>query len=221
MGVLDGLFIGLLSSGFVCILIGLFLSFQFFSTQWSIKILNSKRPKNKQKRLRLKQKKQQLKKQKKYFFRWMLCLLILGIVIIGSAIYVRYYQATTLTAEDSETIVQSYFIEEEVITNLKDIENGDNVEKIQPKLKDVSSLMVSYGNRNLSPGMSEEGTFLLIRYQAMMKEIGTNIHALSEEDLANNQLISDYQVDLEKLARKRKSVFDYFKINEVALQQKK
>lgn len=221
MSVLDWLFIGLLSSGFVSILVLLFVSIRFFSIQRTLKLLNRKRPKNKQKKRQLKKKKYQLQKQKRIFFRWLLLLSIFGIVTICAALYVRYYQSTNLSAEDSNTIVQSYFVTEEINTNLNDIENGGSIEKIQPKLRDVSSLLVSYGNRNLAPGMSEEGTSLLIRYKAMMKEIGMNIYALSNEDLANPQMISDYQKDLEKLTQSRKKVFDYFKINEVALKQKK
>ncbi|OJG91519.1 hypothetical protein RV15_GL000605 [Enterococcus silesiacus] len=184
-------------------------------------MLNRKRPKTKQKRRGLKKKKYRLQKQKRIFLSWLLFLAIFGIVTISGAVYARYYQSTNLTAEDSNMIVQSYFVTEEVNTNLKDIESGGSIDKIQPKLREVSSLLVSYGNRNLAQGMTEEGTSLLIRYKAMMKEIGTNIYALSSEDLTNAQLNSNYQKDLEKLTQSRKKVFDYFKINELALKQKK
>lgn len=221
MSVLDWLFIGLLSSGFVSILVLLFVSTRLFSIKRTLNMLNRKRPKTKQKRRWLKKKKYRLQKQNRFFLRWLLLLAIFGIVTICGALYARYYQSTNLTAEDSNMIVQSYFVTEEVNTNLKDIESGGSIDKIQPKLRDVSSLLVSYGNRNLAQGMSEEGTSLLIRYKAMMKELGTNIYALSSEDLANAQLVSDYQKDLEKLTQSRKKVFDYFKINELALKQKK
>ncbi|WP_430603013.1 hypothetical protein IGJ02_000348 [Enterococcus sp. DIV0724b] len=221
MSVLDWLFIGLLSSGFVSILVLLFVSTRLFSIKRTLNMLNRKRPKTKQKRRWLKKKKYRLQKQNRFFLRWLLLLAIFGIVTICGALYARYYQSTNLTAEDSNMIVQSYFVTEEVNTNLKDIERGGSIDKIQPKLRDVSSLLVSYGNLNLAQGMSEEGTSLLIRYKAMMKELGTNIYALSSEDLANAQLVSDYQKDLEKLTQSRKKVFDYFKINELALKQKK
>lgn len=221
MSVLDWLFIGLLSSGIVSSLALLFASTRFFSIKRTLKFLNRKRPRTKQKRRQLKKKKYQLQKQKRFFFRWLLFLAIFGIIAVCAAMYARYYQSTNLTAEDSNTIVQSYFITEEVNENLKDIENGSSIEKIQPKLREVSSLLVSYGNRNLAQGMSEEGTSLLIRYKAMMKEVGTNIYALSSEDLTDPQLISAYKKDLEKLTQSRKKVFAYFKINELALKQKK
>ncbi|WP_086348683.1 hypothetical protein [Candidatus Enterococcus clewellii] len=221
MTILDRLFIGLLSFGFLCLLFTVFFIFSFFSNKRKTKQLEKRRrPKNKKKRIRLKKELRLLKKTQKKLLVWSVLVFLLSAGAIGGGVYARYYQLTNLTKEDSNTIVQSYFLTEEIQENFNQLENGGNTEKIQSVLRDRSALLVSYGNRNISIGMSEEGTKLLVKYTSMMRESGTNLYSASVAQLDNPELREGYKSDMEKLVKQQQKVFDYFKISESSIKKK-
>lgn len=221
MTILDRLFIGLLSFGLLCLLFTVFFIFSLFSNKRKTKQLEKRRrPKNKKKRIRLKREIRSLKKTQKRLLVWSILAFILAAGGIGGGAYARYYQLTNLTKEDSNTIVQSYFLTEEIQENFNQLENGGSSEKVQAALRDRSALLVSYGNRNISIGMSEEGTKLLVKYTSMMRETGTNLYSASVAQLENPEMLEGYKSDMEKLVKQQQKVFDYFKINESSIKKK-
>lgn len=80
--------------------------------------------------------------------------------------------------------------------------------------------MVTYGNRPVSVGLSEEGSKLLTRYYVSMKDVGMNLSTLTQEQLANKEILESYLKDISKIKERQKAVFTYFKVNESALKQK-
>lgn len=84
--------------------------------------------------------------------------LFIVVIFAASAFYARYYQLTNLTTEDAKVVVQGYLLTEEIEGKLITAKEGGSVEKVQPQLYDVSSLLVSYSNRQISNGLSVEGT---------------------------------------------------------------
>ena len=177
-------------------------------------------PSKKVKRKRWLREKRVLEKRQKTYGKNTILFFLFMILSAGAAFYARYYQLTNLTTEDAKVVVQGYLLTEEIEEKLKTVNEGGSVEKIYPQLYEVSSLLVSYSNRETSKGLSEEGTKLLTRYRVLMKDVGTNLCSLKQEDLENKELIDSYLKDLNKMKERQKSVFTYFKVNESALKQK-
>ncbi|MGX7148298.1 hypothetical protein [Enterococcus ureasiticus] len=221
MGLLDWFFIGLLSFAILCFLLLLFCLFYFFSIKKELKKKQwRKRPKNKRKRKKwLYARKSLEKRQKRYGFHFLL-LLIVMFISAGSAFYARYYQLTNLTSEDAKVVVQGYLLTEDLEGKMVTIKEGGSVEKVYPQFQEVSSLLVSYGNRPVSGGLSSEGAKLLTRYYVSMKNVGLNLSTLSQEQLTKQETIDGYLKDIKKINERQKAVFKYFKVNESALKQK-
>ncbi|MFD1899279.1 hypothetical protein GQR36_02450 [Enterococcus termitis] len=158
-------------------------------------------------------------RQKRYF-RQALVFLVVMVLSAGSAAYARYYQLTNLTAEDAKVVVQGYLLTEDLEQKLVTITEGGSIEKVYPQFQEVSSLLVTYGNRPVSAGLSTEGAKLLTRYYVSMKYVGMNLSTLSQEQLGQEEVVAGYLKDINKIKERQKEVFTYFKVNESALKQK-
>lgn len=210
----------MLSVGLLSCLLSCFLVWRFWLARRKFRGLKTIRTKNKRRRQLAKEKKQLSKQKRRLLIGWIGCLFLAG-GTIGGAFYARHYQQTNLREEDSNAIVQSYFLTDEIQENLETLTNGGSVETILPKLRELSALLVSYGNHPLSPAMSEEGTKMLVRYMSQMRQIGTNLHDANAAQLSNPEIIEGYKQDIEKMIQQRKKIFSYFRVNESALNQKK
>ncbi|WP_375178720.1 hypothetical protein [Enterococcus rotai] len=221
MVLLDWFFIGLLSFAMLCSLLLLFYLFYFFSIQKELKKKQwHKRPKNKVKRKKWLRTRKMLEKQRKRYGINVFIFLVVMLISAGSAFYARYYQLTNLTSDDAKVVVQGYLLTEDLEKKMMTIKEGGSVEKVYPQFQEVSSLLVSYGNRPVSGGLSTEGAKLLTRYYVSMKNIGLNLTTLSQEQLTEQETINGYLKDLKKINERQKAVFNYFKVNESALKQK-
>ncbi len=161
-----------------------------------------------------------LEKQRKRYGINVFIFLVVMLISAGSAFYARYYQLTNLTSDDAKVVVQGYLLTEDLEKKMMTIKEGGSVEKVYPQFQEVSSLLVSYGNRPVSGGLSTEGAKLLTRYYVSMKNIGLNLTTLSQEQLTEQETINGYLKDLKKINERQKAVFNYFKVNESALKQK-
>lgn len=220
MSPLDWFFVGLLSFAVLCFLLGLFFIIYYFSIKKNIKTNWQRKPKKKVKRKKWIREKRSLEKQCKKYGKNTLVFFLLMILSTGAAFYARYYQLTNLTAEDAKIVVQGYLLTEDLEKNLITVGEGGSVEKVYPKVQEVSSLLVSYSNREVSKGLSEEGTRLLTQYRVLLRDVGTNLYSLKPEDLTNKEIIESYLKDIKKIKERQKKVFTYFKVNESALKQK-
>ncbi|WP_086314606.1 hypothetical protein A5821_002189 [Enterococcus sp. 7F3_DIV0205] len=221
MTVLDWLSVGCCSAFLITFLIGLFSFALFFITNKDLDELNRKRPKNKQKKKRWARARRLLIRKKKAQVKRGTILIILSVLFVSSGLYARYYQQTNLSSADSNIIVQSYFVTDEMNKTLVNFQNGGDVEKSKEKLMELSSLMASYGSSTPSNGLSKEGQQILNRYYVQVREYGTNAYSLTAKQLNNPEIISTYIDDLKRIKETQKKVFKQFSINESALKQKK
>lgn len=220
MVLLDWFFIGLLSLAMLCFLFILFCLFYFFTIKMELKKRQRKRPKNKVKRKKWVRERQLLVSRQKRYLKNVLILIVILFFSVGSAVYARYYQLTNLTSEDAKVVVQGYLLIEDLEQKLGTIKEGGSIEKVYPQFQEVSSLLVTYGNRPVSAGLSKEGAKRLTRYYVSMKYVGMNLSTLTQEQLGNEETMESYLKDLSKIKERQKEVFTYFKVNESALKQK-
>ncbi|MBO0469632.1 hypothetical protein JZO66_03670 [Enterococcus sp. DIV0242_7C1] len=221
MVLLDWFFMGLLSLAMLCFMFVLFCLFYFFATKKELKKGQwRRRPKNKVKRKRWVRERRLLVSRQKRYFRNSLIFLVVMLLSAGSAAYARYYQLTNLTSDDAKVVVQGYLLTEDLEKKLTTIKEGGSIDKVYPQFQEVSSLLVTYGNRPVSVGLSEEGSKLLTRYYVSMKDVGMNLSTLTQEQLANKEILESYLKDISKIKERQKAVFTYFKVNESALKQK-
>ncbi|OTN89911.1 hypothetical protein A5819_002409 [Enterococcus sp. 7E2_DIV0204] len=221
MSLLDWFFIGQLSFATLSFLFIFFFFFYSLSIRKELKKAKwQKRPKNKAKRKRWIKERKQLEKRRKQFDRNIFIFLLFVIIASGSAFYSRYYQMTHLTAEDAKGVVQGYFMSEDIEKKLETMRDGGSIEKEYQAYLEISSLIVTYSNRSVSDGLSEEGKRLLTRYNVSMKNLGMNLHSLSEQQLENKETIDGYLKDIQKMKQQQKEVFKYFRVNESALKRK-
>lgn len=220
MVLLDWFFIGLLSLAMLCFLFVLFCLFYFFTIKIELKRSQSRRPKKKSKRKKWIRERQLLIRRQKRYLKNSLIFIVILFLALGSAVYARYYQLTNLTSEDAKVVVQGYLLTEDLEQKLGTIKEGGSIEKVYPQFQEVSSLLVTYGNRPVSAGLSKEGAKLLSRYYVSMKYVGMNLSTLTQEQLGNKEIMESYLKDLSKINERQKEVFTYFKVNESALKQK-
>ncbi|EOH92446.1 hypothetical protein UAW_03111 [Enterococcus haemoperoxidus ATCC BAA-382] len=221
MVLLDWFFIGLLSFAILCFLLLLFCLLYFFSIKKELRKKQwHKRPKNKMKRKKWLRARKSLEIRKKRYATKVFILFVVMFISAGSAFYARYYQLTNLTSEDAKVVVQGYLLTEDLKEKMITIKEGGSAEKVYPQFQEVSALLVSYGNRPVSGGLSTEGAKLLTRYYVSMKNVGLNLSTLSQTQLEQQETIDGYLKDVERINERQKAVFSYFKVNESALKQK-
>ncbi|MEI5993780.1 hypothetical protein [Candidatus Enterococcus mansonii] len=221
MSILEWLFIGSLSLAFLAFLIVVMYIVLFFITGNQLKALLKKRPKNKTKRKKWVRIRRQMEKRKKSYVKKIFFITLIALVSLGGGMYARYYQMTNLNAEDSNAIVQSYFLLGEVEKSLSDIQNGADFKKSKATLADRSSLLASYGTTSPSDVLSKEGQKRLVRYYRQIRDFSVNVYSLTEEELSDSDIMLGYTKDLNQIKKLQEKIFKQFSINESALKQKK
>lgn len=221
MTVLDWLFVGGISISLLCLIIGVFFIILVFKLMNEYTTLGKKKPKNKGKKKRWVRTRRKIKKKKGSYLKRGISLLIVAVLFCSGGIYARYYQMTNLTSKDSNIIVQSHFINEEIEKSLTGIQNGADVGKTREKLRELSSLLTTYGTTSPSGSLSQEGQRLMKRYYVQLRDLGVNIYSLSVEQLSEPEKVATYIEDLKRIKQTQKKVFKQFSVNEAALKQKK
>ncbi|WP_430602836.1 hypothetical protein IGJ02_000145 [Enterococcus sp. DIV0724b] len=221
MTILEWLFVSCFSAFLITFFVGIFSFFSFHVTNKKLNELNRKRPKNKRKKKQWLRAQSLLKKMKQARLKRGIMLLVLSVCFAGSGLYARYYQLTNLSAADSNIIVQSYFITEEVNKQLFGLQNGADIEKSKEKLMELSSLLASYGSSTPSNSLAKDGQQAMNRYYVQLRDFGTNIYSLTTEQLNDQETVSDYLEDLKQIKGSQKKIFKLFSVNESALKQKK
>lgn len=221
MSILDWTFIALLSFAILFLLFGI-LSLVFgIQTRKKYTALKRKKVKNKRKRKKLKKVISRTKKIMQKHFRRVFILFLLALTAGGSAAYSRYYQETSLEKEDANFIVQSYFLTEEVSKQLAIAENGASVETIHETIRDLSSRLVTYGNKQAYVGLSSDRQKKLNRYYTKVRELGANLSNVNRQKIGDKEYIKTYQRTVKQLQTTQKEIFKLFSVNVEALKQKK
>lgn len=222
MTTLDWIFMVMLV---LAILSGLFfVLFLFMSigTKRKINLISKQKPKNKNKRKKLYFTKKKLVKQRKKQRNSALLFLLLIGLFAGSGLYARYYQSTNLTTDDSDSIVQGYYLLRDFDSELgKAGQGADNQTKIDGNLRYLSSAMSSFGTKRASTVNSEEGQLALNRLYDAIKELGTNAVNNYTKFYNDPQLVEEYQKDIQNAKKYEKKVLELYKVNESALQKQK
>lgn len=221
MSILDWAFIGILTTA---ILFAFFSSVFFvvhFFTKQKYRKIKQVRSKNKKKHRILKKKAFFLKKKSKQQLKLGIVLLVCALLLGGSASFARYYQATNLGDRDSTAIVEGYYLLEKTSQQLGEVPTVSNIEKARNNLRELAAKLSGFGIRYADPKLTADGQRVLNRYYTQVKELGLNLNNQSIENLQEKSINDQYLADIEKVQKKQKEVFSYFKVNESALQQKK
>lgn len=163
----------------------------------------------------------QLERKKITYVKRGIILVVLSALSISGGMYARYYQMTNLSSADSNIIVQSYFITDEVEKSLISLQSGADLGKTREKLLELASLLASYGSSTPENGLSKEGQQVMTRYYVQLRDYGVNIYSLTEEQLSQEDKVTMYIEDLKRIKKTQKKLFEQFSINEAALKQKK
>ncbi|OTN88825.1 hypothetical protein A5819_001317 [Enterococcus sp. 7E2_DIV0204] len=221
MLLLDWVFIATLSSAILFALFSLFCFFRLFQIRKQLNQLSRIRSKNtrKRKKIRRKIKKTTVKLKKQR--RNLLVFSILAICLCATAFYSRYYQATNLGEQDSDGIVQGYYLLNETVNQINQLSENNNSEKVENNLRELAAKLSSFGMRGADGRLTSEGQRLLSRYYNQMKELGLNLNNQSSEMVDNPEKREEYISVIQKTQATQKKIIEYFKVNEQALQQKK
>lgn len=221
MSMLDLAFIGLLSLGILLFLLGILFLFLNAASRRNLKKLKAKRPKNKKKRKRWQRICRKTEQTKKRRLRNGILLIILSLLLGGSASYARYYQLTSLSSSNSAALAKSYYLIGEIEGQLESYNNGASIEKTTKNIRDLSQQLAGAGTETAYVGMAVDGQKLVNRHFNLVKNLGINLSAQAREILENQEEMTSYLSDIEKVKASQQKVFKKYQVNESALQQKK
>lgn len=222
MTVLDRLFIGGASIVIVLLLLMVYFLIQSIRTRQKLKKLPTKKGKNKKRNKQIFLKRNQLKKDKKKQLRGGMTAFIFACLLTGGISYLSYYQSMNLSSNDSDIVVKSYYLLrdfEQEITTAKD--KGDDEEKVQQNIRYLATSMASQGIKKASIINTEEGQLILNRYYNSVKQLGMNASTQTKNFYGNTKLVDDFLADIQKVASYEKEAFDYYKVNQSALEKEK
>ncbi|MFD2307956.1 hypothetical protein [Enterococcus termitis] len=213
------------SMSVLAILTGLFFVLFLFltlGTRRKLKSISTKRPKNKKKRKKIYFMRKRLLAKKKNQRNTMLLFLLCSVLFAGAGAYAVYYQSTNLTTEDSDSIVQGYYLLQDFDSELEKAGKGSESQtKTDGNLRYLSNAMSSFGSKKASTVNTEEGQLTLNRYYNSMKELGTNATNNYTRFYNNPALVEEYRKDIKKVQQYEKKVIELYKVNESALKNKK
>ncbi len=215
---LEWIFSILLVVGAVLTFIWLLLLFFQSRKTSDIKYLERKKKKRKSSSKTTKKAIDKLKMSRKKQWKWIGLTFLAALSCFSGSAYVKYYELTTLSEEDTYAIVQSYYLLNEMETQLTKVSNEGFVsEKVQNNIDAVSVRLASYTVKQGSDRNNIEGQTLLNKYYASMGQLGVNISAQKE---LNQEKTTELIADIKNSKKSQKKVLLYFEINEQSLKQK-
>lgn len=221
MSMLDLTFIGLLSLGILLFLLGILFFFLSAASRRSLKKLKAKRPKNKKKRKRWQRICKKTEQTKKKRLKNGILLIILSIVLGGSASYARHYQLTSLSSTNAAALAKSYYLIGEIEGQLDSYSKGASIEKTTKNIRELSQQLAGAGTETAYVGMAVDGQKLVNRHFNLVKNLGINLNEQARTILENQEEMTNYLSDIEKVKESQQTVFKKYQVNESALQQKK
>lgn len=221
MTTFEWLLVLLVAGGFLFSIFCIFCFVRYLRTNQRYKNNQKKRPpKNKRKRWLFLQSLKQLEKQKRQQLVWSALYLLVAGCSFASSYFAYDYQQNHLQGEDSQAIVQSYYLLEDMQLQVENIQKGEAPQKSMNNIKEISSLLSSYGARRASLSLKEDAQQILNRYFVLLRELGTNLNSQSVEQLSVQSVSDSYLGDIKKAQESQSQVFERFKVNEGALKKK-
>lgn len=217
MTILDWGFVGLLSAAIVGVFFALVILVLVIKKTSDLKKLKEKRPKKKKNKKRWIFAQRKLQKRRKKNILWLVFFVVFSLICAGGAFYAQYYQATNLDENDTNYIVNGYYLTREMETLLAESPGTDNPGKADSNIKDISSRMASYGIRKASPRLNVQSQKLLNRYYRLVQQSGSLILNQNSGFYNQEKIVEEIQGDLEDIKEAEKKVLDNFSIDESVL----
>lgn len=220
MSVLDWTFVLLLSLATVCLFFGVVNVVRLILLQRSGKRFSRRPPKQKKKRKTFLKARRLWLNQKKRIRSFSLVFLIITILASGGAFLTRNFQQNRLPGEDAEIVSQSYFALSNLEEQLQNFEAGENPTKTIKNIEELSRRLNNYGVKRASSILTAEKQSLLNRYYSSIQRLGANLENQTEESLRAEGVLSSYLTDVEKIKGRQTEVFEQFKVNQEALENR-
>lgn len=217
---LEIVLIGLVVVSIVLIFFSFFLVLRDFQTNKEIQTLKIQKSKSRQKRKKSRQIVKELEKSASSRVKKIIFLFVLSIGLAIGSYFLKSYMATSMTAEDNDTLVKAYYL----VRNFEDqiglaATESDEQDKVARNINYLATTMASYGIYQANYLNSEEGQLVVNKYYNAIMELGVNNTTISGNFYGNEALATETQEDIERIKTYEKKVFAYYKIDESLLKQ--
>lgn len=176
--------------------------------------------KNPKKRKKVAYVRHRLMRMRKQSLQFACLFLVFTVLFSGGVSYASYYQSVTLVPEDRQTLARSYFTTKEFYEELAIAAKGEgSKDEIYSDLQRLATELATSGTSRASRSYAEEGQTVLNRYYNALKELGKNAVTNLPNFYGNEELVLEYQEDLQKVENYQKQVFDYYKVNEASMKK--
>lgn len=203
--------------------LGLFLFFfsQSLVTGNRLKKMGGVSRRNKKKYRRLKEERSLLNERKISQIKIGMISLVLGVSCGLGGLYMKHYIATNMSSEDTETVVNGYYLIRDFEEQIELAGEGtEDQDKLSRNIKYLANTMASYALYSANPLNSEEGQLGLNRYYKSIQELGINHSVTYNQFYGNPEAVEETKKDIEKIKKTEKKVYSYFGIDETALKEK-
>lgn len=174
--------------------------------------------KNRKKKVMIKKKR--LKVQKEKYSKLFIALIIASTLTFSSTGYFYYYTLVNLSSTDKKLVVEGYYLlrdlEKQLDTALK--KNEDQV-PTKENIKHLSNNLASFGTSKANVMNSQQGQAVLNRYYKSLCQLGVNAGLQTNNFYESPELIEEFMSDLQKVIKKEKQIFNYYKVDESKMKQ--
>ena len=151
-----------------------------------------------------------------------LCFLLLTVGTGGGLLFLKQYQATTLSQVDAQQVSDGYFYLGDTKALLMSLGDQPKEQAESKKsLTQITTALAGYGPKRADTLTTVEGQSKLNRYYAALSELGINLSRQGEMLFQNQAVRNDLLADVEKVSGYQGQIFDYFKVNQAALASQK
>lgn len=183
----------------------------------SIKQLRLSKTKRKKERRKNKKRIKEQKKTSQLLTKLMVGLFLLTAVAGGVAGYANYYQKTNLYLTDQQNLTEGTLYTAEIETILLTISDGQEEEKKETTMREISKHMASLSNEQADSGSPQEVQILLNRYYKSVGEVGINLVNETVERLKNNpDVVAGYLADIERIMALETQIYEFYGIQKEA-----
>lgn len=219
MGILDWSFIVFFSIGILSFIFGIVCIIVMINNEKQQSQLKRKKIKNKAKRKRINRAIKKLKlKKKKYLIRAVALFFFSGLFCSG-AFFSRWYQQGTLDVDDSDRIVQIYYLIPEIKKQVQYVKDSEKTVKSVNTLRELTRPLASQGTGSADIRLSDEGQSLLNRYYAKVQELAANVSNQTVDTWQKEEVREEYLSDIQRIEEMQQEIFEVFKIKESDLKK--
>lgn len=194
---------------------------QFLNAKSNIKKLNNCKPKNRKKKKRWKKELNFEENKKSKKLRVFLFSFLGTLLVGGGTAYAKYYQATVISDQDTDNIVYSYYLLEQIEDQIKNIDKS-NDKKTSDNIHNLAVSISSFASKKGSDRSKKDAQILLNQYYARVGQFGVNISSQDFDELKKDkEKQADYLDDIKNVKKTQKKVIQYYKIDESSLKEKK